>query len=107
MAAKRGTKKAQPEAAGPEEAGSANPVPAPATAGVSADGGGVSAEGGAGVSGEGGAADDTPPAPANRAERRAMAKGRAAAPPVGKVKQFGRGAPATQTPRHWQGRRGG
>jgi hypothetical protein len=98
MAAKRGTKKAQPEAAGPEEAGS--PAPPPAAAGASA-------EGGAGVSAEGGAADDTPPAPANRAERRAMAKGRAAAPPVGKVKQFGRGAPATQTPRHWQGRRGG
>src|SRR5262245_62102841 len=50
---------------------------------------------------------EAPPEPANRAERRALAKGKAAPPPTGKVKIYGRGAPATQTPRHWQGRRGG
>jgi hypothetical protein len=49
-----------------------------------------------------------PPEPTNRAERRALAKGRGAPPPAGRgVKQYGRTAPAAPTPRHWQGRRGG
>jgi hypothetical protein len=92
MPAKRGTKKAQPaeaEPAAPEITAEAE-VPAQDDAEGTAE-----------------AADDAPPEPTNRAERRALAKGKAAPPPVGKVKQYGRGAPAGQTPRHWQGRRGG
>ncbi|MEN3307434.1 MAG: hypothetical protein V7603_3636 [Micromonosporaceae bacterium] len=92
MPAKRGTKKAQPaeaEPAAPEITAEAE-VPAQDDAEETAE-----------------AADDAPPEPTNRAERRALAKGKAVPPPVGKVKQYGRGAPAGQTPRHWQGRRGG
>lgn len=51
--------------------------------------------------------EDALPPPANRAERRALAKGKAAPAISGKVKQYGHGAPAGHTPRHWQGRRGG
>jgi hypothetical protein len=52
-------------------------------------------------------AAEAPPEPANRAERRALAKGKSGSPPVAKAKMYGRGAPAGQTPRHGQGRRGG
>jgi hypothetical protein len=97
MPAKRGTKKAQPaeaESAAPEVTAEAEVPETMAEAEVPAR---DDAE----------AADDAPPEPTNRAERRALAKGKAVPPPVGKVKQYGRGAPAGQTPRHWQGRRGG
>jgi hypothetical protein len=106
MPAKRGTKKAQPaeaEPAAPEITAEAE-VPAQDDAEGTAEAE-VPAQDDAGETAE--AADDAPPEPTNRAERRALAKGKAAPPPVGKVKQYGRGAPAGQTPRHWQGRRGG
>ncbi len=89
MSAKPASKKAAPE---PEP-----PAVSDAEVEPAADAGDIDAED----------AEEAPPPPANRAERRALAKGKPAPSPVGKVKQFGRGAQAGQTPRHWQGRRGG
>jgi hypothetical protein len=88
MPAKRGAKKAQP----------ADPPPPSVEAEPEPDV----------VAGDGEADAAEAPAPTNRAERRALAKRKGAPPPAVRAdKQYGRGAPATQTPRHWQGRRGG